>query len=74
MEALINESKHNYFKFLSITSFNIPIVILPFNRKIDLGDNKNMCAILRSLNYFKNKMMILLDQSSTHSLILKLRE
>lgn len=37
MEALINESKLNYFKILSITAFNIPLCILPFNRTINLA-------------------------------------
>lgn len=74
MESLINESKANYFKFLSVTAFNIPIIILPFNRKANLSQTEKVNSIIRSLHYFKEKMMILVDQSSTHSLILKLRE
>ena len=60
-----------------MTGFNIPIIELPFERKVDLEEDtkfkKNIQIIRRSLKRFNPEMLILLDQSSTHSLILKLR-
>lgn len=35
MESLINESRVNFYKFLSISAFNIPLTILPFDRRVD---------------------------------------
>ena len=73
LNALFNEAKVNYFKFLSATAFNIPIVELPFDRKVKFDNPDVRNKIMKSLSHFKDKMMLLLDQSSTHSLILKLR-
>lgn len=52
MESLMNECKTNYYKYLSVTAFNIPIVILPFNRKVDIKNPVRIPSIIRSLNHF----------------------
>ena len=74
LNSLLSESRANYFKYLSATAFNIPIVELPFDRSVDFQDSFISQKIELSLRHFGSKMMFLLDQSSTHSLILKLRE
>ena len=74
LNSLFSESKFNYFRFLSATAFNVAIVELPFDRSVDLEDPFVNQKISLSLNHFKDRMMLLLDQSSTHSMILKLRE
>ena len=74
LNSLLSESKFNYFRFLSATAFNISIVEFPFDRTVDLEDHFVKQKISLSLSHFKDRMMLLLDQSSTHSMILKLRE
>ena len=74
LNSLLSQSRTNYFRYLSLTAFNIPIVEFPFDRKVKLESSLVQQGIEISLRYFTNKMMLLLDQSSTHSLILKLRE
>ena len=77
LQALFHESRSNYYRFLTVTGFNIPIIELPFERKVDLEEanfKRNIQIIRRSLKRFNPEMLILLDQSSTHSLILKLRD
>ena len=73
LNSLLSESKFNYFRFLSSTAFNVSIVEFPFDRGVDLENPLIKQKIGQSLNYFKERMMLLLDQSSTHSMILKLR-
>lgn len=58
---------------MSLTGFKIPILELPFERGIKLTDDK-IKIIRRSFMNFSPKMLILLDQSSSHSMILKQRE
>ena len=77
LQALFHESRSNYYRFLTVTGFNIPIVELPFERQMNLDDEnfKNNVQIIKgSLKRFNPEMLILLDQSSTHSLVLKLRD
>ena len=51
LQALYPESRSNYYRFLSITSFNIPIIELPFDRSVDLC-LKNLQWIRKSLKRF----------------------
>ena len=74
LNSLISESKFNYFRFLSATAFNVAIVEFPFDRGINIQDPLVSQKISQTLNHFKGRMMLLLDQSSTHSMILKLRQ
>ena len=56
LQALFHESRSNYYRFLSVTGFNIPIIELPFERKVDLEGKKFHLAtrtIKKSLKRFK---------------------
>ena len=37
LQALYPESRSNYYRFLSLTGFNIPIIELPFDRNVNLS-------------------------------------
>lgn len=72
LSSLYSEVYSNFYRFLSITGFKIPILELPFERGIQLTSEK-IKVIRRSFLKFYPKMLILLDQSSSHSMILKQR-
>ena len=74
LNSLMSESMGNFFRFLSITAFNIPIVEFPFDRGVEFDCTLTKRKIQEMLQIFSGKMMLMMTQSSVHSLILKLRE
>jgi hypothetical protein len=72
LSSLYSEVYANFYRFLTVTGFRIPILELPFERSVKL-ENELVKCIRRSFSHFIPNAILLLHQSSSHSLILKQR-
>lgn len=73
LSALIDESRLNYFRFFSATSFRIPCVEIPFNRDVELSE-QHLRYVKGGLEPFLSKCVIILDRESCLSMTLKIRQ
>lgn len=72
LSALIDESRLNYFRFFSATSFRIPCIEIPFTREVDLSE-QHLRYVKGGLEPFLSKCVIILDRESCLSMTLKIR-
>ena len=70
LSSLYEEARGNFFKFLSVTGFQIPGFEIPFTRKVDIS-KKNIMAVRNLINCFEKKAYILIKRESRLSEILR---
>jgi hypothetical protein len=73
LTQLMPEASSNFYKFLSSSTFQIPIIHLSFNRNVNLID-KLIRDSHRLIELAKGKCLVLIDRDSLLSLCLKNRE
>lgn len=78
LSSLIDEARGNFFRFLSVTSFQIPGFEIPFTREVDLWDvkkkDKNIKDVRNLVNSFSQRLYILMTRESRLSEILRFYE
>ena len=63
LSSLYEEARGNFFRFLSVTGFQIPSMEIPFTRKVNLT-KKNIMIIRELINYFSDRAYILMNRES----------
>lgn len=72
LSSLLDESRRNYFRFFSATSFRLPCLEIPFNRTVNLNE-QNLRSVKEGISNFMPYCIIISDREATLSMTLKFR-
>lgn len=73
LSSLLDESRRNYFRFFSATSFRLPCLEIPFNRTVALSE-QNLRSVKEAISNFMPRCVVICDREATLSMTLKFRE